>query len=205
MKPVRLSNRDDIRQGHIRRPRALRIWVRSRKSAVSFVLGQLHPDRGGAGAGGEGRGLDPAQPVAQVAAQRVDGEPEGLPARRERQDQFLLVRRRESPPRGDVAELCEFRLQVLRRGLQRIGIGAGELDVEVVAPGARAPGSEAERFRPAGAGPPRPAVRPRRRSWNRGAGRRRSVRWRWRRAGRRPLVSEPAIARPELPPISARA
>jgi hypothetical protein len=56
-----------------------------------FALGHLHPDRRGARPVGEGRGLDPAQPVAQDPAQVVDGEAQRLALRGQLEAQLLPV------------------------------------------------------------------------------------------------------------------
>ncbi len=91
------------------RPPRSRSCVRSRKSAVSSSCRQLDPDRGRARAVGIGRRLDPAQPVAQDAAQRVDGEAQRLALRRQLEDQLVLVVGEAVLERRDLGELRQPR------------------------------------------------------------------------------------------------
>ncbi len=111
-----------------------------------LTCGQFDTDCGGAWAVRVGRGLDPAKAVSQNAAQAVDGEPERLTLRGQFKDQLFLVVGQRVLNGRDFTKLRQFGFEGLCGGLQDFGIGAKELDVDVIATGTGGPGSEADGF-----------------------------------------------------------
>ena len=130
-KPRRPFHGHDIGQRHITRraigPRRahLRPFQEIRRQ---FTLGQFHPDRRGTRSIREGRRLDPAQHVAQVGGQPVDGKSHGLPGRRQAQDKFLLVIGQRILQPRHFGKHRQPRLQRLCRRLQDRRIRPIEID-----------------------------------------------------------------------------